>query len=139
MFNFDDGHRRFHEFAKMILSQYHAPHYRIEVTANTPIKKESILNTHKMTKGQVEEAERIALNRLDKWNDVAGVLEKHTGYYYEAKGVVLEAVTIGIQMALHGAVHFDGDGNVMPLYCRLSPKEAWQLLGEIRKNSTQCP
>jgi len=65
-----------------------------------------------MKKGLVDEAERIALNELDKWNDVTGFVQKHTGYYYEIQGVVEDAVHIGIQMALKGEVLFDEDGKV---------------------------
>jgi len=65
-----------------------------------------------MKKGVVSEAERIALNLLDKWNDVAGVVAKHTGYYYELQGVVEDAVHVGIQMALKEKVEFDEEGNV---------------------------
>ena len=44
-----------------------------------------------MKKGVVKEAERIALNQLDKWNDVSGFVQKHTGYYYEIQGVIEDA------------------------------------------------
>ena len=65
-----------------------------------------------MKTGEVREAERIALNELDRWNDVSGFVKKHTGYYYEIQSIVEDAVHIGIQMALKGKVEFDDDGNV---------------------------
>lgn len=65
-----------------------------------------------MKLGLVQEAERIALNHLDKWNDVTGFVTKHTGYYYELQGLMEDAVHIGIQMALKEKVLFDEDGNI---------------------------
>jgi len=66
-----------------------------------------------MQKGKIETAERIALNNLDKWNDVAGVVEPHTGYYYELQAVIKDAVHIGIQMAIDGKVKVDESGNIV--------------------------
>ena len=63
-----------------------------------------------MEKGEVEYAERTALNMLDKWNDTANVVEKNTGYYYELQTVIKDAVHIGIQMAIYGNVEFDENG-----------------------------
>ena len=65
-----------------------------------------------MKKGQVESAERKALNEFDKWNGVTGCLQEHTGYYYEMQAVIKDAVHIGIQMALNGKVEYGEDGNV---------------------------
>lgn len=65
-----------------------------------------------MEKGKVETAERIALNQLDRWNDIAGVVEPHTGYYYELQSVIKDAVHIGIQMATSGKVLFDSEGGI---------------------------
>jgi hypothetical protein len=65
-----------------------------------------------MKAGLVKEAERIALNELDKWNDVTGFVTKHTSYYYEIQSLMEDAVHIGIQMALNGKVEFDEEGNV---------------------------
>lgn len=50
-----------------------------------------------MTKGKLADAKRRALNILDKWNDVAGVAEKDTGYYYELQAVIEDAVECGAQ------------------------------------------
>lgn len=65
-----------------------------------------------MNKGQVDEAERIALNNFDKWNDITGFVVKHTSYYYELQAVIEEAVHIGIQMAINGKVNYDEEGSV---------------------------
>jgi hypothetical protein len=62
--------------------------------------------------GKVKKAERLALNEFDKWNDVTGFVQEHTGYYYELQSVIEDAVHIGIQMALYGKVGYDEDGNV---------------------------
>jgi len=66
-----------------------------------------------MKVGQVESAERKALNEFDKWNEVAGFVQEHTGYYYEIQSVIKDAVHIGIQMALLGKVEYDEDGCVI--------------------------
>lgn len=65
-----------------------------------------------MTKGQVEKAERIALNQFDKWNDVTGLVGENTSYQYELQALIKEAVHIGIQMSINGKVEFDEEGNV---------------------------
>lgn len=66
-----------------------------------------------MKTGQVEKAERIALNQFDKWNEVTGFVQEHTGYYYEIQALIKEAVHIGIQMATQGKVTFGDNGNVI--------------------------
>ena len=53
-----------------------------------------------MQKGEVESAERRALNLFDKWNNVTGFVPIHTSYYYELQGVIEDAVHCGIQQAL---------------------------------------
>lgn len=65
-----------------------------------------------MKKGEVAEAERLALNELDKWNDITGFVQKHTWYYYELQGIIEDAVHIGIQMALAGKVDRKKDGTI---------------------------
>jgi hypothetical protein len=65
-----------------------------------------------MKTGQVKKAERLALSAFDKWNDVTGLVQEHTGYYYELQAVIEDAVHIGIQMALNGKVEYDEDGNI---------------------------
>lgn len=65
-----------------------------------------------MKRGKVKKAERLALNAFDKWNDVTGFVQEHTGYYYELQAVIEVAVHIGIQMALNSKVEYDEDGNV---------------------------
>lgn len=74
--------------------------------------KEHKTNFEYMKTGQVEKAERIALNQFDKWNDVTGFVQEHTGYYYEVQSLIKEAVHIGIQMSINGKVEFGADGNV---------------------------
>lgn len=66
-----------------------------------------------MTIGQVKDAERLALNELDKWNKVTGFIKPGTSYYYEMQAVIEDAVHIGIQMALRGKVEYDDDDNVV--------------------------
>ena len=62
-----------------------------------------------MQKGEVESAERRALNLFDKWNDVTGYVPKHCGYYYELQAVVKDAVHCGIQQALDAIKPLDGE------------------------------
>jgi len=65
-----------------------------------------------MTKEQVNYAERKAMELFDKWNDVTGIIAPCSGYYSEARGVIEDAVNIGIQMALKGHISFNEDGEV---------------------------
>jgi len=48
---------------------------------------------------QMKDAERRALNILDKWLETTGVVSKDGGYYYELQGVVEDAVKCGVQAA----------------------------------------
>jgi hypothetical protein len=50
-----------------------------------------------MTKGQLDNAIRRALNLLDQWNDVTGVVAKESSYYYELQSVITDAVHCGAQ------------------------------------------
>lgn len=52
-----------------------------------------------MKAGQLKDAERRALNILDKWLETTGVVSKDGGYYYELQGVVEDAVKCGAQAA----------------------------------------
>ena len=65
-----------------------------------------------MTKGELENAERKALNMLDEWNEVACIVPVNTGYYYELQSIVEQAVRIGAQIALTGAITTDEHGCV---------------------------
>jgi hypothetical protein len=66
-----------------------------------------------MTKGELDNAIRRALNILDGWNDVTGAVPKHSSWYYELQGVVEDAVHCGAQAAtgdhrkLEAEVHAD--------------------------------
>ena len=53
-----------------------------------------------MQLGEVESAERRALNLFDEWNDITGFVTEHTGYYYELQSIIKDAVHCGIQQAL---------------------------------------
>lgn len=59
--------------------------------------------------GEIESAERRALNMLDRWLEVAGLVEKHTGYYYELQSVIKDAVHCGIQQAVGDFKKLDGE------------------------------
>jgi hypothetical protein len=65
-----------------------------------------------MNKGKVKDAERKALNEFDKWNDITGVIQKDSSYYYEIQAVIEDAVHIGIQMAIVGEVNHNKNGSV---------------------------
>lgn len=69
-----------------------------------------------MTRGQVEKAEREALNEFDKWNEITGFVHENTGYYYELQSVIKDAVHIGIHMALFDKIAKDADGNIVRNY-----------------------
>ena len=52
-----------------------------------------------MKVGELKNAERRALNLLDKWLDVTGVVDINSGYYYELQGLMEDAVKCGAQAA----------------------------------------
>lgn len=52
-----------------------------------------------MKTGELKDAERRALNLLDQWNNVTGVVQRGTSYYYELQGVIEDAVKCGAQAA----------------------------------------
>ena len=52
------------------------------------------------TKGDLENAKRRALNLLDSWLNVTGIVEKRSGYYAELQGVIEDALECGAQSAL---------------------------------------
>lgn len=62
-----------------------------------------------MKKGELDSAIRRALNIFDKWNDCVGLVQKHTGYYYELQGVIEDAVHCGAQQALKVYKKLDGE------------------------------
>ena len=53
-----------------------------------------------MTVGELDGAIRRALNVFDEWNDVAGLIPKNCGTYYEMQSVIEDAVHCGAQAAL---------------------------------------
>ena len=52
-----------------------------------------------MNKGELANAKRRALNLFDKWNDVTGVVDKGSSYYWEIQSVIEDAVHCGAQGA----------------------------------------
>lgn len=62
-----------------------------------------------MTRGELHNAQRRALNILDSWLEVTGVVEMNTGYYYELQAVVNDAVECGVQAALGVRVELDSE------------------------------
>lgn len=52
------------------------------------------------TKGQHEDATRRAHNLLEEWAKCTGVVTVGSGYWYELKGIVEDAVHCGAQSAL---------------------------------------
>jgi len=52
-----------------------------------------------MKVGELKNAERRALNLLDKWLNVTGVVGINSGYYYELQGLMEDAVKCGAQAA----------------------------------------
>lgn len=52
-----------------------------------------------MKQGELDYAKRKALELFDRWNDVTGVIEKHTGYYNELCKVIEDSADIGAKVA----------------------------------------
>ncbi len=72
-----------------------------------------------MTKGKLINAKRRALNLLDAWNDVTGVLPKHSSYYYEVQGLMEDAVECGAQAATGDHRKLDGESPCWSARCFL--------------------
>ena len=62
-----------------------------------------------MKRGEVRSAVRRALTLFDEWNDNVGLVQKHTGYYYELQSVIEDAVHCGIQQALNNFKILDNE------------------------------
>ncbi len=56
-----------------------------------------------MNSGELRYALRLALNRLDEWNNITGCFFRGTGYYYEIQGIIEDSVKIGAYVALNGS------------------------------------
>ena len=56
---------------------------------------------------------RQAYNNFDAWNDVAGVVAKNTGSYYEILAVIEDSVKIGVFGALGLPIAFNEDGELI--------------------------
>jgi hypothetical protein len=64
-------------------------------------------------RGKLEYAIRKAQESFDRWNDTTGVIQKFSGYYYEALGEIETAVRIGTRVALGLKVQFDESGQLI--------------------------
>lgn len=62
-----------------------------------------------MTKGELDNAIRRALNIFDAWNDVTGSIPKHSSWYYEAQSCIEDAVHCGAQAATGDFKKLDGE------------------------------
>jgi hypothetical protein len=52
--------------------------------------------------GELNYAIRKALEKLDEWNDVVGLIPRNNPYYYELCAVIEDAVKIGSKVAVFG-------------------------------------
>lgn len=68
-----------------------------------------------MKKGEIDGAIRRALNKFDEWNDVTGIVQRDTGYYYELQGVIEDAVHCGVQAALDTRELLPSEKSIAPL------------------------
>ena len=74
-----------------------------------------------MKLGEFEYCLRQAHNNFDAWNDVAGVVAKNSGSYYEILAVIEDCVKIGIFGALGLPIEFDEDGDLIEQGFRPKP------------------
>ena len=54
------------------------------------------------TKGEIEEAVRIALGLYDEWNEITGYPPHSMSYYYEIQSLIEDAVELGVAMGVEG-------------------------------------
>lgn len=62
-----------------------------------------------MKVGELKDAKRRALNILERWVDVTGLVEKNEGYYYELQGLIEDAVDCGAQAASGVRIELDSE------------------------------
>lgn len=60
-------------------------------------------------KGDLDNAKRRALNLLNQWLSVTGIVEPRSGYYFELQGVIKDAVECGAQASAGVFVPLDGE------------------------------
>ncbi len=61
------------------------------------------------TRGDLDNAKRRALNMLDQWLNVTGIVEPRSSYYSELQGVIEDAVECGAQAAKGVYVPLDAE------------------------------
>jgi hypothetical protein len=66
-----------------------------------------------MNKGQIDYAEERAKHFYHEWNDITGVFHPGESYFHEIESCIIDAVHIGIQMALYGDIRLDDDGQIV--------------------------
>ena len=65
-----------------------------------------------MNEGQVDYAERKAMELFDEWNNCTGIFIPGTSYYAEIEACIIDAVHCGIQMTLFNKIQIE-DGIVI--------------------------
>lgn len=66
-----------------------------------------------MKKGLVDYAESRAKEIFYRWNDETGVFDPSQSHFYEIEACIVDAVHVGIQVALHGNIKFNLDGEII--------------------------
>lgn len=66
-----------------------------------------------MNKGQVEYAEERAKHFFHEWNDITGVFSPGESYFAEIDACIIDAVHVGIQVALYGNIKVDEEGQIV--------------------------
>jgi len=67
-----------------------------------------------MTRGELDNAVRRALNIFDQWNNVTGVFDRGDTYYYEVQAVIEDAVHCGAQGATGDFKRLEGEEGPVP-------------------------
>lgn len=67
-----------------------------------------------MTRGELQNAKRRALNIFDDWVNVTGVVGVGTGYYYELQSLIEDAVECGAQAACGAQEPLESEMKDMP-------------------------
>lgn len=70
------------------------------------------VHTYETHRNELERAQRVANRLFDLWNDANEVFQPHTGFWYEAIGIIEDAVQIGYESAIglpHKASDYDVD------------------------------
>jgi len=87
-----------------------------------------------MKKSEIEYATRKAVENFDAWNESTGWFQTCCGSYDEICSIIQDAVHIGAQMAIHGKIFRDKNGDIL-----YSDRDIRGMVVEVPDNEKGIP